>query len=419
MTLPPFIERTNASEATPELASRLVGALRQGSNCLEGVGLFSSGREPVFRAATCLLRDLGCSGGSAVRWLKGAYGSGKTHIFARLLEAAHSQRWLVSYVQVSGKGQGCELHRFEEVYGAIIRNCVSPEQATATQVLTNPGGENGWQWLLETWLERLKRQVGGGNGADVPSLKLRSALDTAMSQLRMDYGIQASFAAALRTFARAKMDDDLRGAELLLDWFAGVDVLKLDGVTRKDLKESGILEPVSRRNAKALLRQVTSFVRYLGYGGVLVLIDEVENVLQLTPKSRRDAYIIIRELIDNADERHGMTRSLIYLSGTPDLFEGEKGITEYEALASRVILPTVGTTPNPAGAVVDLAAFPITSADLRAIANRIVELHLRTSATGASHLSVDQYESFLRSAHSPSPRLFVRGLVDLLDTLGR
>jgi hypothetical protein len=418
MTVPTFIERTIASSASPELASRLVGALRQGSNSLEGVSLFSAGREPLFRAATGLLRDLGCSGGSAVRWLKGAYGSGKTHTFARLLETAHAQRWVVSYVQVSGRGQGCELHRFEEVYGAIIRNCISPEQATATRVLTNPGSENGWQWLLESWVERLKRQVGGGNGADVPSMRLREALDTAMSQLRRSHGIQGPFAAALRTYAAAMLDDDLKSTELLLDWFAGMDVFKLGNEIKKSLRTSGVLEVVTRRNAKPLLRQVTSFVRYLGYGGVLVLMDEVENVLQLTPASRRNAYTILRELIDNVDERHGMAQSLIYLSGTPDLFEGDKGITEYEALASRVILPAAGTFPNPAGAVVDLAAFPITPADLRAIASRIVELHARAGVTGTAELSRAQFDDFLRTTTAPSPRLFVRSWVDLLDTLG-
>ena len=419
MSLPPFITRTEASEVAPELAARLILSLRQGSNSLEGVGLYSAGREPLLRAATGLTRDLTLSGGSAVRWLKGAYGSGKTHMFARLLEVAHCQKWLVSYVQVSGKGQGCELHRFEEVYGAINRNCISPEQATATQVLTNPGCENGWQWLLESWVEALKRQVGAGAGADVPSFRVREAVDTAMSQLRRSYGIQGSFASALRAYSTAMLDDDLELAELLLDWFAGSDVFKRGPEVRASLRTAGILEVVSRKNAKALLRQLTAFARYRGYSGVLILVDEVENVLQLTPASRRTAYTVLRELIDNADERHGMARTLIYLSGTPDLFEGEKGITEYEALASRVILPTRTSAPNPAGAVVDLAAFPITSEDLRAIASRIVELHARAdgSAGNTAALTSDRFGELMRSASAQSPRLWVRTVVEFLDTL--
>jgi hypothetical protein len=418
VTLPSYIERSRASDASPEVASRLIGALRQGSNSLEGVSLYSAGREPLFKAATGLLRELSLSGGSAVRWLKGAYGSGKTHIFARLLEAAHEQRWLVSYVQVSGKGQGCELHRFEEVYKAIIQNCISPEQATATQVITSPGSVNGWVGLMEAWVERLKLQVGSGRGADVPSFRVRESLDVAMAQLRRIYGIHGSFSAALRKYATALLDDDLQTADLLVDWFSGVDVFKLGGDTRRTLRASGVMEVVSRRNAKPTLRQVTSFVRYLGYGGLLILIDEVENVLQLTQINRRNAYTIIRELIDNADERHGMTRSLIYLSGTPDLFEGSRGIVEYEALAGRVLLPRLDTTPNPLGAVVDLAEFPITPEDLRTIAGRIVELHARTRAAGSEVLSRERFESFLRESVSHSPRLFVRSLVGLLDTLG-
>src|SRR5580658_6055364 len=110
---------------TRENALRILQSLRQGSNCLEGVGLFSAGRNLLFKAATDVLEELEISGGSCVRWLKGRYGQGKTHVFARLIEVAFGRNWVTSYVQISGKGQGTEFHRFEEVYAAIVRNCLT------------------------------------------------------------------------------------------------------------------------------------------------------------------------------------------------------------------------------------------------------------------------------------------------------
>lgn len=406
----------DASAAPRELAVRLIGTLRQGSNSLEGVSLFSAGRETVMHAAETLMDDLSFSGGSAVRWLKGSYGSGKTHTFARLLEAAHARRWVVSYVQVSGKSQGCEMHRFEEVYAAIVRNCMSPDHATATQVLSKPGTEDGWQWMLDSWVEALKRQVGGRNGGDFPSLRFLEALDVTVSQLRRNYGIHGAFGAALRAYALAKLDYDFERLSILLEWFAGADVFKQGAQIKSVLREVGVLEVISRRNAKATLRQLTAFIRYRGYKGVLILFDEVENILQLTPGNRRIAYTLLRELIDNVDERHGMAQTLVYLSATPDLFEGQKGIAEYEALASRVILPS-SLTPNPGAAVVDLAAFPVTREDLLTIGGRIATLYRAARPGGSITTTASEadFASILPTGALPSPRLWVRMVVDLLD----
>ncbi len=405
------------ADVSRELAVRLIGGLRQGSNSLEGVSLFSAGREPVLRAAETLMDELSMSGGSAVRWLKGVYGSGKTNTFARLLEAAHSRRWLVTHVQVSGKGMGCELHRFEEIYASVIRNCVSPAQVHATQALTSPGTDNGWQWLLDDWVESLKRQIGAGAGADVPSMRFRETVDGTISQLQLLRGIHGSFAAALRGYALASIDHDLERREILLDWFAGTDVLKISPAIKASLRAAHILEPVSRRNAKAMLRQLTAFARYRGYRGFLILIDEVENVLQLSVSQRRMAYTLLRELIDNIDERHGMAQTLLFLSGTPDLFEGEKGIAEHEALAGRVLLPSSNSPPNPAAPVVDLTAFPITAADFLTIGMNIASLYY-VAGGAPKHVSKptqDALTALLPLNPLPSPRAWVRTVVDLLD----
>src|SRR5579863_5998315 len=114
-------------EIEREHALRILQSLRQGSNCLEGAALFSTGRDLLFKAATDNLDELEISGGACVRWLKGRYGQGKTHFFARLIEIGFARTWVTSYVQISGRGEGVELHRFEEVYAAIVRNCLTQD----------------------------------------------------------------------------------------------------------------------------------------------------------------------------------------------------------------------------------------------------------------------------------------------------
>jgi adenosylhomocysteinase len=405
---------TNINERPPrDVALRIISALRSGSNLLESVSLFSAGRDSVVGAADALLEELTISGGSTVRWLRGNYGSGKTHMFARIREAAHARNWVASYVVISGRGSGCELHRFEEVYAAIVRNCAVPRSRIGEETL----GANGWEELLDGWVHAVKAQAGVRGNSDVATMKVRDALATTMSGLRAKYGIGGAYGAALNEFANATLDADAERRELMLAWFQGDDVLKRSTSTRQELKRIGIQEAITRRNAKVMLRNMSAFLRYRGFDGLLILFDEVENVLRLTPSARRAAYTIARELIDNVDALHGMTRTLLYFSGTPDLFDREKGVADYEALASRVMLAASTGTPNPAAMVVDLEAFPITARALMSVAGRIADIYkVAYPAKIADTNSVlEECKATLNRGVLPSFRLWVRTVVDHLD----
>jgi hypothetical protein len=168
-----------------------------------------------------------------------------------------------------------------------------------------------------------------------------------------------------------------------------------------------------------MLRCLSSFLSYRGYGGVLILLDEVENVLQETPGARRTAYTVLRELIDNVDDRHGMTRTAFYISGTPDLFDGEKGVTEYEALAARILLPSDLSRPNPAATVLDLSLYPLTVDALRAIGKKIASLHAiakKWTPNGEVQEKLeDRLAHLIKRNPDLNPRTWVRSAVDVLD----
>jgi hypothetical protein len=399
-------------------ALRIISALRQGSNCLEGSHLFSAGRQPLFRAAADYFEELEISGGSVVRWLMGRYGQGKTHVFARLIEMAHARDWITSYVQISGRGQGTELHRFEEVYSAIVRNCLCRDLVQEDQGRVEPGSVSGWGWILDRWCAALRRLAGGAEGGDVPFLRLRDVIEQTLTGLRRQWSIEGGFAEALRQYAVARADGDEEWARLLLSWFSGGDPHSQGGEVRSRLRAAGIREPVSRKNAKEVLRSLSAFARYRGHGGILILLDELENVLQQPPAARRSAYTILRELIDNVDDRHGMTRVAFYVSGTPDLFQSARGFAEYEALAERVLLPAASTA-NPAASVIDLSAFPLTRDDYLAMAAHMVGLHGIARNWRPGQAEVAGLRALLdettRRNLDLNPRAWVRTVIDSLD----
>jgi hypothetical protein len=380
------------------------------------------GRGVLFKAADESLEELELSGGAVVRWVKGRYEQGKTNLFARLIDLAHSRNWVTSYVQISLRGEGVELHRFEEVYAAIVRNCLCRDLVLEEQGRIEPGRIPGWEWILDRWFTQLRILATGAEQGDVPTFRLRDVIAQTMAAMRRKWGVHGSFAEALRQFAEAKANGDAEWAQLLLDWFSGVAVHSRGGEIRARLARAGIREPISRRNAKEMLRNMSAFVRYRGFGGILIMLDEVENVLQQTPTARRAAYTVLRELVDNVDDRHGMTCTAFYISGTPDLFESSKGITEYEALASRVLMPLHDRSEqNPAGSVLDLSLLPLSRAELLEIAARISVLHGIAKARNPGAGSKKECEALLAEISRRNPdftiRAWVRAVVQLLDRL--
>src|SRR5688572_13882542 len=130
---------TNAHDIDRVLALRVINLLRNGANCLEASELFSGGRSTVFQAADDLFDEIEITDAAAVRWIKGNTGTGKTHSFARLIEIARRRRWVYCYVQVSGKGMGVEIHRFEQILAAVFRNMTPP-----TATVSSDGKSDGW-----------------------------------------------------------------------------------------------------------------------------------------------------------------------------------------------------------------------------------------------------------------------------------
>ena len=398
-------------------AKRIISALRQGSNCLEDVSVFSAGRSILFKAAGEELEELKITNGASVRWLKGRYGHGKTHMFARLMALGRSLNWVTAYVQVGLPGQGLELSRFNEVYAGIVRNflCQGMVEEEDGQVI--PGKRSGWNWILDQWWHVLRKQAGATSGGDTQMFRLQDTINQVITALQERWAITGNFCAALRQYTAGREGNDQNWVEVIQAWFIGEDVHARGGETRRRLREAGIRESLKKKNAKEMLRCLSAFVRYRGFGGIMILLDEVENVLQAPPRARRESYTVLRELVDNVDDRHGMTNVCFYAAGTPDLFDSEKGLTEYEALATRVLLP--GGTSNPRASLIDLSQFPLDRSDFVEIAHGISHLYAAARATEVPPAINERISSHLDDLLARNPdtnaRLWVRSVVDLLD----
>jgi hypothetical protein len=113
-----------------------------------------------------------------------------------------------------------------------------------------------------------------------------------------------------------------------------------------------------------------------------------------------------------------MVNTAFYISATPDVFDSEKGLTEYEALAERVMLPG-GRTANPIASVIDLSVWPLSRQDLHEMALKIAMLHgvakgVKTD-NGALAALGPILDEHLHRNPDLTARTWVRVIIDELD----
>ncbi len=359
------------------LARKIVRQLSSGTTPLEGVRYLNVGRERYFDEIARLLDDLGDAEGADVHFLNADYGHGKTHFIGMINSLALDRNWVTSYVKLS-KAEGVQLHKFEQVYSAILRNCICQGLLEAHEQTYDPGEANGWPWILDDWVRR-HVNTESKSGVDPNSLGARERTASALDVLLRRSNVSGDFAAAVRLYVNAAFerssDKDKRLRDSVLRWFACEKV--------PELREHGVLAPISGINAKQVLRSVISLLRSFGYGGMAVFIDEAEAIQDYSKQQRRVAYQNLRELLDNVDGRASglsLNHAVCYVAATPVMFSGEKGFREYPALQDRIeevklSLPEFAALIDYRAVVVDLSATRLTGEHRLMLAHKIRDIH--------------------------------------------
>ncbi len=111
---------------------------------------------------------------------------------------------------------------------------------------------------------------------------------------------------------------------------------------------------LNRKTAKRALSELTRLVRVLGFRGLFLVISRGETLTKLPPARRRDAYTVLRELVDNVDGGRGLVATHIVVFGRSELFTGPRSIESLTPLALRVGSGRFETGSAPHRVLVDL-----------------------------------------------------------------
>jgi hypothetical protein len=274
----------------------------------------------VGRAAevTALVRDIDriAEGGSAVRFIIGEYGAGKSFFLNLVRLIALEKRCVTIHADLapdrrihatSGQARG--------LYAEAVRN-----MATRTRP------EGG---ALQSVVERFVTDCVQASAVD--SRPVENVIDARLAILQDEIG-GYDYAAVLKAYWRGHEEgnDALKAAALR--WLRGEYSTKTEA--RLAL---GVRNIIDDTNIYDSIKLLSAFVRMAGYSGLMVVFDEMVNIYKLqNAQARNQNFEEILRIVN--DTLQGNVSGLGFLfGGTPEfLMDTRRGLYSYQALQSRL-----------------------------------------------------------------------------------
>lgn len=255
-------------------------------------------------------------GGSAVRFVIGEYGSGKTFFLTLARTIAAEKKLVVMHADLSPE------RRLHAGGGQARLLCAELVQSMATR--TKPEG-GALASVLERFLETVRKAAVSERRDAGEMIRERleavregvSGFDFAEVVVRYWQGAEAG-------------DEMLKGAALR--WLRAEYSLKTEA--REAL---GVRTIIDDTGVYDHLKALSRLVRLAGYQGTLVVLDEMVNLVKLVNSQARTANYeqilrIVNDVLQGSAERIGF-----YFGGTPEfLMDTRRGLYSYEALRSRL-----------------------------------------------------------------------------------
>ena len=303
----------------PKLTQRdrdtVIQALRAGVVPKRGLPHIQVGR---VRETEEMLKDVArvSGGGSAIRFVIGEYGSGKT-FFLNLVRLIALERGLVV--------MSADLAPDRRLYatGGQARSLFS-ELTSNTATRSSPDGG-----ALTSVMERFAtRAIGEAEERNTTAGQVIRATLGHLEELTGGY----DFATVIgRYWQGYEQGNDALQAD-------AVRWLRAEFATRTDARAAlGVRTIIDDAGIYDHLKLFSLFVREAGYKGLLVVLDEMVNLYKLANSQARNRnYEQILRILNDVLQG-GVSGFAVLMGGTPEfLMDGRRGLYSYEALQTRL-----------------------------------------------------------------------------------
>jgi len=368
-------------------ARGLIRSLADGTPVMEGIRYIHVGHTRWIDAQAELLEELAEDHDSDVLFVRGAYGAGKTHFLGCVQERAREAGWVTAHLEC--RRDKIELDRFETIYARILYKLRSRRMLEdAVEQDLDPAEIDGGRWILDRWAADILSRAGHGKGSVRRPMEVEERLYSLLQTTVLQRNLPASFQRALCAYARATLVGNVDLCTELVGWFRGEPshvkippgLLQKPGLGVRGPSSFGRsasavdLPPISRAASLEMLRGILWVIRQTGHKGLVLAVDELEEIAKLRPKRRQDqCFQTLREFVDNADGELGLRYLCTYFAATPEMFDSPDCFRRYDALASRI--EPVGEDINWRSPVIDLDRTPLSDQEFRLLARKIREVH--------------------------------------------
>lgn len=394
------------------ILSSLISSVSAGVVPRLGAPYIAIGREAEISALLSDLEIVG-EGGSAMRFVIGKYGSGKSFLIQLMRGYALERGFICADCDLSperrlcgGKGSGIATYR------ELIKNMSSK---------TSPeGGALGP--VISRWLSSVQGEVAqSGVLPGSPDFGKEVSKRVFALSKKMENSVGGfDFASVINSYYRAETEgsDELKSA--CLRWLRGEYVAKTEA---REYLSVGSL--ISDDNWYDYIKLWAEFVKSIGYRGFVVFIDECVNLYKITNRvSRENNYEKILSMFN--DTLQGRAPGLcMIMGGTPQFLEDtRRGLFSYEALRSRLAdgrFTGSGEFRDMLGPVIRLRR--LSDNELFALISRLTKLH-GMYYSWEPRVTEEQQAQFLREAVSRTgadtmmtPREMIRDYMSVLNIL--
>ncbi len=304
------------------ILSQLLNSLSAGVVPRTGAAYIAIGRNAEIAALHNDLEAI-ADGGSAMRFVVGKYGSGKSFLIQLMRSGACEHGFVSADADLSPERRlSGSNHSGIATYRELIKNLsvkACPDGGALPSILA--------KWLGDLRFEA-EREETPEDGVD--GYVSRRIYDTLRG---IEGGIGAfDFAKVIKAYYLSSVNDDEDKKSMCMRWLRGEYMTKTEA--RMDL---GVGSVINDENFYDYLKLWAVFFRRLGYKGFLVFLDECVNLYKIPNRvSRENNYEKILAMFN--DTMQGKASGIgIIMAGTPQFLEDtRRGLYSYEALRSRL-----------------------------------------------------------------------------------
>lgn len=306
---------TQSQKIPPKVQDAIIKSLRAGVTPSVGQSHIQVGRADEVKA---LIRDIEriADGGSAIRFVIGEYGSGKTFFLNLIRSIALEKKLVTAHADLNpDRRLHASAGQARSLYQELMRNLSTRSKLTGGALPS----------IVERFVMNARKEAGSrGTSTD-------AVIQEHLSNLtEMVGGFAFSEVIAAYWRGHESGDDTLKASAIR--W------LRAEYSTKTDARKAlGVRTIIDDSNIYDHLKLMANFVKLAGYDGFLVCLDELVNLYKLPSSRARTAnYEQILRILN--DSLQGVAVGLGFvLGGTPEfMLDTRKGLFSYEALQSRL-----------------------------------------------------------------------------------